>query len=319
MPDEVQNPPTPTADAIPEEVGSMDAAERAFAARDNAPEVAEKADEQPADATDEAEAADPSDDPDEGQPDEDTEQAEELKEIELDGKKYLVAPAVEKASLRQADYSRKMNDVAEKARAATAHAEQAQRLADAAEKRADVLADIRMHDHRLDQFRALDWQQIRAQNPAEYAALAADLQAVNMARQQAVEKSNGVVAEVEKARGDAFATDRASMESALSKDLKGWGEKMGIAVTQYAISAGVKAETLQRLTDPGLVMALEKARKWDEANKKAADLRATAKPVPPVLKPGAPRQADPKSDAMARLRRSNSQADAEAAFLARMR
>jgi hypothetical protein len=79
-------------------------------------------------------------------------------------------------------------------------------------------------------------------------------------------------------------------------------------------------ETLAKATDPALVIALEKARKFDALQKSKTELKAKAKEAPPVLKPGV-RQAvkSPQEDAMVALRKFKTRDAAEVAFLARMK
>jgi hypothetical protein len=296
------------------EVGSLDAAALAFETR----EQPEAADDQ-ADTEVEAQDDDPDAEADDGDSDEDTDEPEALAEVEFEGKTYKVPPELEKALLRQSDYSRKMNEVATKEKVYTQRIEQAETLVQGAEKLATALAEVNVIDARLKQYESVNWQQLRVENPGEFAAHASELQMLRLSRQEAAQRAQMVGREVSSAKEHAVAEARAEMFQVLGKTLKGWGDEMGQKLTAYAGESGIKLETLNTITDPGLVVALEKARKFDELQKSKPQLKAKAQAAPPVLKPGVPRKASPNDDAMANLRKHRTQDAAEAAFFSRMR
>jgi len=183
-----------------------------------------------------------------------------------------------------------------------------------------VLASVRMLDQQIKQYEGLDWQKLRAEDPGNYAAYAADLQTLKLNRQQADMQARGVAAEVEETTGKALQSKRAEMFDALAKQIPGWSNQKGQEITEYAIAQGMAFETLAKATDPALVVALEKARKFDALQKSKTELKAKAKEAPPVLKPGV-RQAvkTPQEDAMVALRKFKTRDAAEVAFLARMK
>jgi hypothetical protein len=212
-----------------------------------------------------------------------------------------------------------MNEVSAKEKTAQEKIEHAERLANGAEQFAQARAEIVMLDSRMKQFEAVNWAQLRQDNPAEYAAYAADLQSLRLSRQAAEAKAQTLGQEVDRSKFATLAKEREAMHQALEKNLKGWGDDMGTVITEYATKNGVSRQTLNQLTDPGVVIALEKARKYDELQASKATIKAKAQTAAPVLKPGAPRKTTPQSDAMAELRKHKSQDAAEAVFLSRMR
>lgn len=312
----------PTQQTAPEqsdtpEVGSLDAAALAFQQRE---EPLQEADEP---ATDEVQDDDPNAEAEEGQPDEDTAEPE-LEEVEIEGVKFSVpkdqAEAVRKATLRQADYSRKMNDLAAQQKAATQRIEQAEKLVEGATKHAEALAEVRVIESQIKRFEGINWQQLRQENPAEYAAYAADLQSLRMAQAQAQQRVQAVGQEVEQSKGAALAEKRAQMLKSLADSLPGWGDQMGQELTRYALEVGAAQETLMHLTDPAIVVALDKARKYDALQATKTEIKAKAKTVAPVLRPGvAKAKPAPQDQAMTELRKFKTRASAEVAFLARMK
>lgn len=318
--EQTQNQAEATAD--PQGDGSLDEAAAAFAARGRGAEPgAQEGEQQAVQEGADAEAVDSEAEPDEGDPADDT-QAEGVETFEHDGLEITVkagkAEAAKKALLRQADYSRKMNEVSDQAKAAQAQIAQAQKLAEGAEKYAEVLAEARMLDAQIKQYEGVDWAAIRKENPAEFAAMAAELQGLRLTRQEASAKAQKVQSELESERAAGLNEKRASMVKALQKDLPGWGEELGTQITQYAIGKGWTAEDLTLLTDARVVIALDKARKFDNIEAGKANALKKAQAAPQVLKPGAVRpRTNAAEDAMARFRKSNSEDDAVAVFLAR--
>ena len=313
-----QNPQIPT-DEAPDDAGSLDAAARAFEQRELAQESTEGDTDE---ATEEASSDDPDAEGEQADSDEDTNA--ELSEVVVEGVTLRLpqdqAEAIQKATLRQADYSRKMNEVSAKEKQATAVLETAEAMRSGAEKFAEVLASVRMLDQQIKQYEGLDWQKLRAEDPGNYAAYAADLQTLKLNKQQAEMQGRAVAHEVEEATSKTLQTKRGEMFDTLQKQIPGWSNQKGQEITEYAISQGVAFETLARVTDAAIVVALEKARKFDALQKSKTDLKAKVKDVPPVLKPGV-RQAvkSPQEDSMAQLRKFKTRDAAEVAFLARMK
>ena len=290
--------------------GSDDEAVAAFAALDPSEQTKEPdpADTPAEGANEEATAADPDAAP----------EAEALVEVEIGGKTFEVPAEVQKAVLRQADYSRRMNEVGQKEKVYEERTALAEQLVEGAEKRAEALAEVRAIDARIKAYDGIDWAAAKANNPAEAAMAAIELMTLKDQRKDAVQNAANVARELTEGRNKLLSDQRAEMDNILRKELKGWGDELGTKLTQYAIATKVQMKTLQTLTDPAIVVALEKARQWDALQSAKQNLKAKADDAPRVAKPGAPRQANPKQDAMSRLRSEKTMEAAEAAFLSRM-
>lgn len=307
---EAPNPATENATAEPQDPEGIDAAAEAFAQADAQP-AAEQDDspaDEPADSTDtEATEAEP-------EAEDDTEQ---LAEVEFEGKTYKVAPELEKAILRQADYSRAMNEVTAKEKAYTQRLEQIETITQGADKYAEALSGVRMIEAQLAQFEGIDWQQIGEQNPGEAARLAVRQLQLQQAHTKANDEAKNIGQTLAQTRETLRNEARGDMFKALTKSLKGWGDDLGAKLTDYATKNGVNVKTLQDLTDPGVVIALDKARKYDELQASKTAIKAKTQSAPQVTKPGAPRgKPDARNESVARLRKSGSIDDAANAWLA---
>lgn len=316
----MQEAPTPESQnpqGEPDDLGSLDAAAAAFAAKEQTPQEEAHPEEEadPAHETDE----ETEQEADEADPDEESD-ADELVEVEIEGKTYKVPPELQKGYLRQQDYSRRMNEVSEKEKAYTQRIEVADKLVEGAEKYAAALAEVNQIDAEIKQFDDVNWQQLESQDPSRASLMAVKLMRLQQARQNAVEKANKVDREIADAKQKTIESKREEMDKVLRKELKGWGDELGTQITRYALETGWTREQLASLTDAQVVIALDKARRFDALQKSKETIKAKAKDAPPVVKPGATRSApDRRTETLDRLRKSGSVDDAAAAFLSRMK
>lgn len=256
---------------------------------------------------------------DEADPESD-ESTEDLAQVEIDGKTYSVPKELEKGYLRQSDYSRKMNEVSAMEKSFTERLKTVEAVTEGAKEYADALAQVRMVESQLKQYESINWDQLEQADPANAARLAVQQLRLQRQYQSAQEAAQGINQTVQAKKGELFGAARNEMVKALEKNLKGWGDELGTKLTEYATKNGVRGETLQTLTDPAVVIALDKARKYDELQSSKTAIKAKAQGAPQVVKPGAPRgKPNAAAESMAKLRKSNSLDDAAAAFMARGR
>lgn len=303
------NPETPNPQGETADPEGLDAATLAFGGQPEEPEQGNPAEPDPeseGEVDTEAEEADP----------QAAEPEESLAEVEFEGKTYKVAPELEKALLRQADYSRRMNEVSEKEKTYTQRLDALDGIDKIAEKRAESMAVVKQLDTQIEAYKGIDWGKAKAENPGQAALAAVELMTLQQQRSEALATAKEVAAEFGQERTKLIQQAKADMDAALKKNLKGWGDDLGQKLTTYADSLGVARKTLHELTDPAMVVALDKARRFDELQASKTALKAKGSAAPQVTKPGAPRVASPKADAMKAHRKDGSIDSAAAAFLA---
>jgi len=301
--------------------GSEDAAIAAFNARRAPKKDAADPDGESEETTSEAEPDPEPEESDETEPDEgeseSDDDAESLVEAEYEGKTYKVAPELQKALLRQSDYSRKMNEVGAKDKALTQRLELADAMAQGAQELAEALAETRLIDRQLKQYEGIDLRALRAENPAEFAAVAAEIQMLRMSKADAEAKTAAINGKVHEAKSQDYTALKTEMAKALDKHLPGWKGDLGVKITGYALSLGYTEDDVSKFTDPRVVVALDKARRYDAMHASAGGLKAKAAEVPRIVKPGAPVRRDVATDAVTKFRKSKSDDDAVAVFMSR--
>lgn len=261
--------------------------------------------------------------PDEDEVSEDTKDEEESKpalvEVEYEGKQYSVPEEIKGALLRQSDYSRKMNEIGTTEKTLKQRTEQAEMYVQGAVDFADALAEVKEFDRQIARFEKVNWAEVRANNPSEYAALYADIQNLKSGKAEALDKVRQIDANLKKTRETSFSERRNVMVGELQKNLKGWGDELGTKITRYAVENGYTLEDVSQVTDSRWVVLADKARRYDEIQKSKAGLKEKVQNVPQITKPGAPRNPDKSSEAMARFRKSTSTEDAIALLEARVK
>lgn len=296
---------------VTETTGSDDEAQALFEQRITPEEPEADPEVEPSESTEE-EALD-------GEPEAEDNAEDKLETVEYEGKTYQVPPELQKALLRQSDYSRNMNEVGAQKKALTESIAVAENYVKGAEKYAEVLAEANSITAQLKSYEGVDWQTLRTDNPAEYAALAADKQTLLLAQTEIRNRAQNINKEISDSRLKLMQEKRSEMDKTLNKSLKGWGDELGTKITRYAVEQGYQMPEISEVVDARWVIAMDKARRYDLLQASKDTLKAKAKDAPVFVKPGATRQANPQGDAMARLKKDNSTESAEAAFLQRMK
>lgn len=211
----------------------------------------------------------------ENQPDDDAE------EVEYEGKAYKVPKELKPAILRQADYTKKTQEVAAVRRQfedKSMFVAAKEQLMNAA---SEDIAELRATEKELERFKALDWQQLHAADPAQAFAL--------MQRQKQLEDT------VADKRGKLGQMAQHAQKIVSEHRDKQWEiaakaayERLGKIskddddlLTREVYSAAADAsEAKSRFADPQTLVWAFKAAKWDalqkakpELNKKASEAR----------------------------------------------
>lgn len=237
--------------------------------------------------TDHAEADEPSDEGDpEGLP-----EGEEEEEVDYEGEKYRLPKKLKDALLRQADYTRKTQEVSEKSRSYEAKEKALQeREASAAEHRKEV-AQLQYMTDQLEEFDKLDWQRLMLEDKQNGTNHTLDLQI----RMQQLQNQRNKLAQtlqgkhderISKAqREDAKALE--DMRTTLQKETKGgWSLEKENSLKSWVVGMGLPAQAFDAIRDPTVMRILDLAQMQDKLLKKQAQKPAAPPPQPlqPLVK-----------------------------------
>lgn len=193
------------------------------------------------------------------------EQEPETFDLELDGEVHTLPAALKGAFLRQADYTRKTQELAEHRRGLegerAALARDAEGWAGASRDRLRLAA----LDHQISEFDGLDWDAFAGAEPDEAQTAWAHYQALGQARGQLARAVNH-----HEERGAMQAAREAADEMAktgetLSQEIEGWSPQVAAKLVEYAQAFGVTMEELSQMADARLWKLLHKAWRADQA------------------------------------------------------
>ncbi|HVW75221.1 MAG TPA: hypothetical protein VHC39_16405 [Rhizomicrobium sp.] len=207
-------------------------------------------------------------------------------EVTYNGKSYSLPPELRDALLRQADYTRKTQELAGQRRAFEAEREGHRR--EAATTRAhlkDAARIVALNDH-LMQLDRIDWPRLQAQDPARAA------QAWQQRLQMKDLRDRAARAWIEKDRANATQAQRATARRAgeahahLSRLIADWSPGLDAKLARYGTEQGLSQSEITgaALQNPNFVRLLHKAHQFDEAAKRdkakqTFDVAQSARPV----------------------------------------
>ena len=217
------------------------------------------------------------------EPDGDTQgvDPEVFEEVEYEGKKYALPPELKDAILRQADYTRKTQELAQTRQQAEQTFAQQQARIEAERANIQAVARLTALDERLQQYAGVDWDSL-SQSNGELA------QREFMKYQQLKDSRAQFVAQIQQHEGqramqEQQETARQLQEAneALGREIKGWSPDYAQSLREVAKSLGAKEEQLNGIREPWIVKALHAQKVLAEMTKKAgtAAPAVTAKPV----------------------------------------
>lgn len=220
---------------------------------------------------------------------------EVFEEVEYEGKKYALPPELKDAILRQADYTRKTQELAQTRQQAEQTFAQQQARIEAERANIQAVARLTALDERLQQYAGVDWDSL-SQSNGELA------QREFMKYQQLKDSRTQFVAQIQqhesqRAMQEQQETARQLQEAneALSREIKGWSPDYAQSLREVAKSLGAKEEQLNGIREPWIVKALHAQKVLAEMTKKAgaAAPAVAAKPVRTISGGNAKATVDP--------------------------
>lgn len=167
--------------------------------------------------------------PDEGQPEDDTE------EVDWDGAKYRVPKPLKDALLRQADYTRKTQELADQRRTVEQHFTALTQQAELQQATLEHRVNLGIVEHQLEQFRNTDWKAYRAEYGVDAAEDAKDkwqqYREAHAELKAAIANAQTNLGQIsERSTANAIA----QAEQVLSREIEGWSPQLVTTLAGYA-------------------------------------------------------------------------------------
>ena len=197
-------------------------------------------------------------------------------EVELDGEVHSLPAALKGAFLRQADYTRKTQELAEHRRALEADRQalshHGKALAGASQERLQLTA----LDHQLAEFGGVDWDAYGAEDAQGAHEMWARFQHLGQVRERlAYAVAHHDEREAMTAAREA-AEEMAKTGETLRTEIEGWSPEVAAKLVEYARAFGVTTEELAQMADARLWKLLHKAWRADQTGQSEAEARSRA-------------------------------------------
>jgi hypothetical protein len=213
-----------------------------------------------------------------------------LAEVEIDGKTYKLPPELKDGFLRQADYTRKTQEVAEIRKAAEATL-QAVTTVTQVERQAEVA--IAVIDMQIADYQSIDWDAWEESDPVaanrewrKYTQIK-DARQAAVAQHQQASQQRTLIQQQETAR----LLEQGQRE--LAAKIPNWNRETAAKLAEHAsANYGFRAEELNGITDPRMIQVLNDAYQFRQASKtqqavKKAEVQQAIKPAAKIA-PGKP-------------------------------
>lgn len=218
-------------------------------------------------------------------PEEDT--GPRLAEVEIDGKLFAVPEEIKDGYLRQADYTKKTQEVAAARRHVETMLATASQAVQASQQFADLIGQIKAADASLQAYHSLNWNELRASDPVEYATKQADYARWQSHRDGLVRNLQDTKAQVDYAMMQETQMRVQQGAEFLARTIPGWGEQKMKELRTAAVNHGFSDAELDTVTDPRAIMILHKAAEYDKLQASRVSRTQQVKNLPPVAKPTA--------------------------------
>ena len=245
--------------------------------------------------------------------------------------KELTLGELQKGYQREADYTRKTQELAEQRKATEAYIAQ-QREAFTAQQ-TELSSLIQATEQNLNgQYANVNWEQLRAEDPAEYAARIQDYQLrqnqLQQWKQHGTAQWNQYQQQLQAEQQQRFQQQVEQANEVLTQKMPEWADEVKRteeqkAISEYLMTNGYRPEELSNLADHRALLLAHKAMMYDRMEAQGKVIEKKVKKLPKMLKSGVkPNSAGRKKaalkDKMARLKRSGSVDDAAALLLDRL-
>ena len=246
----------------------------------------------------------------------------EFVELEDDkGQKVKVPSTLKDAFLRQADYTRKTQDVAKERAAAQQERQAIQQILKQAQQAPDFIAGLRQIDSQLAQFQGVNWQRLYQTDRQQYLELRQAANELQQTRQNMIGQANAFQQQVQALEQQEREKHLRIAYQEVLKAIPDFGPEHQKALVEVATSWGIKPEEAEQISDPRFVVGLHELKtlraKVAEYEAKEAAAAKQVRTAPRMVKPQVAEDPAVKTErnaALDRLKKSKSDDDAVAAL-----
>jgi len=184
-----------------------------------------------------------------GEETEDSSTDEELEEAEFEGKKYKLPKQIKGALLRQSDYTKKTQEIAELRKATEVQKEVVQKMDEERRRNFEAYAEVHNLNAQLEQaYKSIDWDRLYEEDPTNATKLEREMRVLEGRRNQRLNEIRQKETELASKQQQETAKLEEETKSSISQNIKNWNSELESKLLQYAKKVGVPEETFRHAT-----------------------------------------------------------------------
>lgn len=209
---------------------------------------------------------------------------EELEETEYEGKKYNLPKGLKHALLRQSDYTKKTQEVANERKTVESERQTIQKIREAHQKEFKAYAEVYNLDTQLAEYAKIDWNKLLQEDQGSYLALDREFKTLQDRKNQRLQEINKIESERSQTQQQEAAKREEETRQTLSRDIKNWSIDTESKLTDYAKSRGVPEEAIKGAIkyDAVAVKILHESYLYQQLLKKATQKPKNPTPPAPI-------------------------------------
>ena len=192
--------------------------------------------------------------------DQDSEQSDEpaddSEEVEYEGEKFKVPAKLKDALLRQADYTRKTQEVAEVRRQAEAERQLFEQQKQFHFANMQEVARVIAIDQQLQEYQKLNWYELEQTNPSHALTLQRqfrELQATKAQAEMTVAQRHHAMQEAQQQEAAMRLNEG---QRVLKREIPEWGPELALKLKEFGLKEGLSAKKINSMDDPSDVLNL---------------------------------------------------------------
>lgn len=219
---------------------------------------------------------------------------DDSEEIDYEGEKYKVPKVLKEAFMRQSDYTRKTQEVAESRKTLEQQQTHFQQTYQRQQQHIQDYAQLHALDMQMHQFKDINWQELIDKDPVEAMKLDRQVRTLADMRQGIANRIQQVEASEAFSQQQRIAKLVEQGHETLKRDIPNWSDETRNQIKDYATTLGYTPQEVAQVVDPRAVKMMHKAMLYDQMMKKAATTpKAEVKPITKVTAKRDGQQKDP--------------------------
>ena len=215
------------------------------------------------------------------------EQEAEFEEYELDGKVYKVPAEVKPYLLRQADYTKKTQEVAEQRRILESQRQEIEKHVQLQQATFQEAAKVAAMDEQIAQFNQVDWANLSQQDPVKAQELMFQFIQLKDQRNAVAAQINAKMQQKAFEDQQSFAKKLEESEAILQRDIPNWSPAVEKQLYDTGVNMGFSDQELRMIAaEPRIVKLIYAQHRLNQLEKQSNIAKPGIKPVTVIKSKG---------------------------------